>query len=912
MNKKVWFILILLSSLASYLYAGTTGKIAGQVLDAGTNEPLPGVNVMLDAVWVDETEVTLSEKLGAATNFDGEFFINNIPPGSYTVRLSMIGYDTKAVKHLKVSIDFTAPLNISLNEKTLEIGKEVMVIAEKDIIRKDLTASTAVVDNKVIQQMPVEELNDVLELQAGLIKDAGGGLHVRGGKSGEVAYWVDGVPITDGYSGSIGQGIENNIVSELQLITGTFNAEYGQAMSGIVNIVTKSGGQLYKGQFSSYLGDYVSTRTNTFYNIDAFNPTYNIEGSLEGPIPLSAKKVTFFGNLRYYYDDGYRYGQNLFTPWRLNGDTKKVAMSNDDRISYMIKLSFNFIPNVNLSYQILGNKREYQLYDHYYKFTPQGNLNRFEDGITHIVSLTHTLSARTFYEFRYAHYYTHYEHYAFEDYLLGEMLQADDSRNTYAPTEFSDSPSSYSFSYGGNNLNRFERSTAYHVFKLDYTSQMNARHQLKAGLEARFYKLDYSNITLFSERKIYESQPGILDTAWVFNEPITESNLYSVYKKNPLSYSAYLQDKMEFKEIIFNLGLRFDYFDADGQIFTNSRYPNIYNPQKPEWALMTIDERKAFWYKNVDAKYQISPRIGIGYPISDKGTIHFSYGHFFQMPRFEYLYDNPEYKITRDTRSAGNPDLDAEKTISYEIGLQQQLASDVSLDLTAYYRDIRGWIAQSRRLIAEGIGSYTIMDNYDYASVRGIVVALKKHFSQSFTASLDYTFQVADGIDYDKSPTVTEPKVYMVPLGYDQRHTLNIFTGYQLKGYNLSLLGKYWSGQPYTPSFPYGISRGGSTLYSLPTNSTRKPTIFVLDFKFTKQFKLGKFSYMLFANVYNIMDSDGAINVYSDTGKPDKDTYYRVFENSTDFRVGTIEENLNNPNNYVEPRKIHAGVTVNF
>ena len=161
--------------------------------------------------------------------------IINVPPGTYQVKAMMMGYQPRRVENVRVSIDLTTTINIELNSSVLDLGEEVTVVAEREIIKKDMTSSLAAVSADEIKTMPVQEIADVLELQAGLVRDAVGGIHVRGGRSGEVAYWVDGIAATDMYSGNMGIEVENSSVQELQVIRGTFNAEYGQAMSGIVN-----------------------------------------------------------------------------------------------------------------------------------------------------------------------------------------------------------------------------------------------------------------------------------------------------------------------------------------------------------------------------------------------------------------------------------------------------------------------------------------------------------------------------------------------------------------------------------------------------------------------------------------------------------------------------------------------------
>jgi len=209
------------------------------VTDAETREPLPGVNVIIEGL-----------SLGAATNTEGEFFILRVPPGRYTVSASMIGYKTIRVENVQVSIDKTSNVDVDLPPTVLDLGESVTIVATRPIVERDLTSTATTVGADIIERMPVQTLDDVVNLQAGVVEG-----HFRGGRSGEVAYLLDGVSLNDVYSGDNALVIESSAIQELQVISGTFNAEYGQAMSGIVNVVTKEGGDVYHGKISSYVGD---------------------------------------------------------------------------------------------------------------------------------------------------------------------------------------------------------------------------------------------------------------------------------------------------------------------------------------------------------------------------------------------------------------------------------------------------------------------------------------------------------------------------------------------------------------------------------------------------------------------------------------------------------------------------------
>ncbi|MEZ4761950.1 MAG: TonB-dependent receptor plug domain-containing protein [Calditrichia bacterium] len=178
----------------------------------------------------------------------------------------------------------------------------------------------------MVANIPVEEFEDVLQLQAGVTRGEGGGFHIRGGRSSEVAYWVDGVSVTDAFDGSNAVEIENNAIQSLQVISGTFNAEYGQAMSGIINIVTKEGGSELTGNISAYAGDYFSndsygatdvfdpnSNDQVYLNLDDVAPSqiYNVNASLDGPIPGTKSKGRFFVNFRRFYNEGYLWPAGL-------------------------------------------------------------------------------------------------------------------------------------------------------------------------------------------------------------------------------------------------------------------------------------------------------------------------------------------------------------------------------------------------------------------------------------------------------------------------------------------------------------------------------------------------------------------------------------------------------------------------
>ncbi|KAF0216209.1 MAG: Outer membrane receptor [Ignavibacteria bacterium] len=264
----VYLTLFFVLAANALMFAGTTGKIAGRVRDAESKEGVIGASVVVKGT-----------NMGAATDIEGDFYINNLPPGRYTLIISSVGYNKVTIENINVRIDLTTRADAELTSTAVSVG-EVVIQAKQPLITKDLTASSAIVSSEEIKLMPVENLNQIVNLQAGVVNG-----HFRGGRSGEVSYLVDGVTVTDVFSGGMSVEVENSSIRQMEIISGTFNAEYGQAMSGIVNIVTKDGGSKYEGSVSGYLGSYLSNHTDIFQNINKIN--------LGGPKEILAVPKTF-------------------------------------------------------------------------------------------------------------------------------------------------------------------------------------------------------------------------------------------------------------------------------------------------------------------------------------------------------------------------------------------------------------------------------------------------------------------------------------------------------------------------------------------------------------------------------------------------------------------------------------------
>jgi hypothetical protein len=216
--------------------AQTSGKIVGQINDAKTGEALPGANVLIEGTGI-----------GAASDANGHYIIMQVPPGKYTLIASYLGYKKMLIKNVEALTGLTTRIDFAMQTEIL-LGEEVVITAERPLVRKDLTSSEAHVSEENIETLPVRSMDDILDIQAGIVRDAENNIHIRGGRSSEIAYMVNGINITDDYYRSQALTLAQESIQELQVISGTFNAEYGNAMSGVINIVTKTGGEKLAGK----------------------------------------------------------------------------------------------------------------------------------------------------------------------------------------------------------------------------------------------------------------------------------------------------------------------------------------------------------------------------------------------------------------------------------------------------------------------------------------------------------------------------------------------------------------------------------------------------------------------------------------------------------------------------------------
>jgi hypothetical protein len=1143
-----------LGFITKSLFAGTTGKVSGRIVDAETGTGLPGVNVMLADTY-----------LGASTDIDGVYYIINIPADTYTLRAQMIGYSIMKVTDVQVRTDLTTEVNVQMQVQVLESDEEVVVVAERPLVQKDLTSGRSIVSAEEMKEMPVESIGAVIATKAGIVSGADGAIHIRGGRSSEVTYMIDGVPMTNPAWGGLGVNVENSSVQELQILSGTFNAEYGQAMSGIINIITKEGGDKYEGSISGYAGDYQSTNTDIFENADEFDPSNikNLDWSLSGPIPIPGlkDKFTFFTSGRFYNNNGLYRGIHEHNPWDVNyltaaaveelqdspwgradllvfaepfedyngdgelatgsesyhdfdgngsfsagepfsdkngngrydheldlngdgfSDTQErefidlngdgvlngdpfvdanfngvldgepyldfngngiwdsgasgsgdvVRLSSLTRNNIQGKLTWKIAPTMKLNFNFIRNSSESNSYSRLYKYNPLGSSSSINTSTSLIMDFTHSLNSSLFYNIKGSYYETYSKSFYrdipadelvetetityltvddmrlelagwqydsgtyFADNLLvllttinvydqntgvlrynrevsnpreedasGNLSRAMDRDSTLAdgrgeiiitmsdmekadflPTALSELPNNEYYG-GGHSHSLTERKNRTYLLSTSLTWQLNNTHQIKTGFGGKQHIMDYSTFYVF-----VDENENWVPTAKTPETSFSNNNYdnwlsdavggLGMSDRRPNEAYFYIQDKIELTDMIVNIGLRYDYFNAN--YFVPSDYSD---PDNPKYLLFTsqndngdidtlsagigevtsfleildtLDANGSQWrdysefYKPVDPVHQISPRIGVAYPITDRGIIHFSYGHFFQIPTYAYLFANPDIEIGAGSFSAtmGNPALKPQKTVTYELGLQQELTADIGMEIIAFYKGFSGLLSADK-IDKYNTDSYVLYSNRDYGDTRGITLSLNKRRTGLVSASADYTYQVAQGNASDplalfyanqSDPPLEVPK-QVTPLDWDQSHTVNVNISLaEPRKWGVTMLMKYGSGLPYSPSLQ------GSRIDE--PNSDRKPDYYNVDLNAHKDVEISGIRVTVFAKIYNVFDTLNENFVYDDTGRA---TYSLIPTYTPDDGDETgrhsLADFLNRPSYFSSPRQFRVGFSMSF
>jgi outer membrane receptor protein involved in Fe transport len=865
-------IVFIYSLFIASIKAQTTGKLKGMVTDE-TGESLIGANVLIEG-----------QSLGSATDDDGYYSIINVRTGTYRVRFGYVGYQTKIIDNVVINSDRTTQLNVVLSYEIIK-GEEVVVTAEKPLVDFNMTSSVATINKDDISKLPVQDLNEIVNLQAGVVDG-----HFRGGRLGEVQYQVDGVTVNNPYDNTSTLELDRSIIEEVQVISGTFDAKYGQAMSGVVNAVLKSGNENFEWSAEIYGGDYLPFDKGRYPNNEDYKPwtIQNLQLALSGPTFIPS--TTFFMSGRRFIDDGYLFGKRIFVPTDQNdfetpeflptGDGKIIPMQTTENYSGQLKITNRYFSNLIFSYQAILNNIDRTGYNHSFRINPDGIKSNNTFSITHGFDFTHTLNEKLFYSISGRQNFFDYKDFKYEDLYDPRYLEAGVPRSN---ANYEDGAI-----VQGIDLGRFKQRTNSYIGKGQLTFQADRMNLLELGIEYQ------SSEVLFGSPGYYSQvvKDGIQVLLPQFGTRPEDPKIETYH---PKQLAAYLQDRVEWKDLVIRAGLRFEYFNANAYIPNDLSNPANSISNAPESELV-----------ETTAKTSLAPRLGFSFPLTSAASVYFSYGHFYQIPNLSNIYQNSNYLILKDLQAGasdygtlGNPDLNPQLTIQYEVGLKQALTQWLGLELTFFYKDIRELLGVEFISTYNG-AEYTRFTNVDFGSAYGFTVSLDQRQIGPLTTSLDYTIQFANGNSSDPNETANraeagkDPRPRDIPFSWDQRHTLNAaIILSDPSNYSISTIVKIGSGQPFTPALGTGFNA------DLETNSGRKQNFVVVDFRAEKYFDLSFAQLSVFLRALNVLNTFNANGfVFSTTGSPD----YSQFP-----FLDRVQ--LSNPSRFYEPRRIEIGVS---
>ncbi len=919
--------LICLIFIGVFLFGAEYGRIRGRVIDTETGEPLVGADVIIEGT-----------ELGAATDESGEFTVLYVPVGTYQVVSSYISYDPFTFTNVVVNADQTTVVNFHLRPTVIEV-EGVTVVRERPLVVISQTDTRRAVTSQEMNRLPVTTINQVITLQAG-VTESDRGTHVRGGRENEITYFVDGIVTKVAQSAFQTVSMHAAAVEEVTVVSGGFDAEYGDALSGVVNIVTKEGGTKHTGNFR-YLTDEV------FSGSRALNFGYNLyDIALGGPLPM-IPRLRYFLSGELTLTDAYREARHRIPSERI--DYRAQA-----RLSYLF-------PNAKGKVSLSGFNSRLQMVvwttdpenPPQLKYFDQRPINRIKNTVGS-ATFNYMLTPKTLMSLKlgvtyYQRFYGNrdyeweedndrkwYQDYRAKGEHLIEYLLDDDLREERGLTireVLIDSMIPYHdrYLYSGADALRANPYGIEYLFitagdyrywllrqnydyqaRFDITHSIGKVHELKSGV-------DY---TRYDIKEMYNNLPWVTNPFWDY------------YHRKPDKFAAYIQDKLDFEGIITRLGLRFDYFNPKSFTF---EVPN-------DLMDSTILE--------AEKSYKFSPRLGFSLPVTDRMKFRFNYGHYFQLAGLDDIYGGTDTSvvrvlITRGNIQLGNMGLQPQKTVQYEVGIENQFSDVLAVGFTAYFKDVYD-LSQLREVIALP-QSYFQFFNVDYGNIKGFELSATKRMSDMWAFGLSYTLQFARGTaswagqwyyhHYDYDIDVPEIDFW---LDFDERHIVNANLDFEfpndffflpLRDFTSSTVFSYHSGHPHTPMDQRGNRLGD-------VNSARMDGYWNIDLNFSRRIKLGPVKLQLSGLIYNLFNTDQVIDVYDTTGDPDDygfpepaltefsplpmssaryspqaDYNHDGLITRPEFKradIAALIDYYTDPTNYNGPRRIRVGIGIGF
>jgi outer membrane cobalamin receptor len=492
------------------LVATVSGKIQGTITDGETGEPIADANVLI-----------LNNDIGAATDEDGNFFILNVTPGSYTIEISCLGYGTKRIENVIVEYDKTARVAVPLEPTTIEIAP-VTVTSETPAVAKDMVGTTYLLRKDEISYLPVDHTVDLIAFQAAVAR-RDTALHVRGGRATEVLYMIDNVTIIDPQTGDMAINLSKGIVDEIIFLPGGFNAEYGRAMSGVINMITTRPSENLSAR----------VRGKTELNPVAENDFgyENVESSVH--LPVNDRLKGYLSLDVMHTDD-----------W----DPRYNILPHKERDDYSVYGKWLYETSSKLQMALSGamSRSQFDRYETLWKFNLDHYRSDLRKGNMQAINMNFLPDTRKLFQLTVSRLYSN-KIYGVRDDITYDAFD-DFTYRPYSTLQWLRPSLNNPFGayvmkpYGAGDYPEYGDKTS-EVIKsaLSADMQMHRYHQMKAGLEYVFQ--DFNSFVYF----ISDSSHQLIDE----------------YHYQPKEYSVYVQDNIDYKGLYAKIGFRYDYFSSD-------------------------------------------------------------------------------------------------------------------------------------------------------------------------------------------------------------------------------------------------------------------------------------------------------------------------------------------------------------
>jgi outer membrane receptor protein involved in Fe transport len=897
-----FIILMLLSLLSLSASARATARIEGKILEAGSGKPLPYANVV----------ITGTAK-GAMSQADGGFVITPLDPGSYELQVSFVGYET--IKQT-VRVEEGQTLNVTFRLKGTAVRtKEVTIKADRPLVDVKRASTIRTYDAEEMKRFAIQPtLDSVVEQQPGVTKD-NDQIHIRGGRADETLYIVDGVRQRDLLSGeSKGSTIGAKSVAEVNIITGGFDAKYGQALSGIIEAKLKEGTD----QFHGYFG-YSTDRWVDDKNVDIFD--FQISGPLQ-LMPRVARlfgaedggKMKFFFNIAadlsdgwlpsisdlpgdkklrssykdHVFGDGFRYG-SFFYPrandnWRLLFKTSWRATPSDKfDLSFTKSIGFDQGFGQAEIADINRNETNYpwnwsQRLDHYY--TDSQDQNSFSLAWNKGVSRD-LVSSLVF---------TRYFTSTHRDVDAMMWTEYDPRTDTDVPEENA-SPYFVDVGDAPDYRDRFVETLGL-ANDWSYTRD---RHKFDWGIQHQYENVQYLTLTA--------------TTIDLPEKPLGDE--FDLFHVHPSSGALYVQDRLEYESLVAGLGLRYDYWFPGKEV--EELYDNWEERNRP-----TINEgtRQEFLNDTHELfghpfKGHLSPRLQISHPITTHDNLFFNYGHFTQRPAYFYVYAKSGSQSSEEFPRIGNPNLNPEISVQYEVGGGHQFRPDFAGKLSLFYKDIYDYPTSTTLVLKErrtSRSNFFIYRNLDYARSTGFEVELRKRRTSHWGGAVAYTYSGAKGKSSDPNNLklvqesggdARETELGEVYMWWNRPHKFTIWYSFasphgdqlRLAGHaipddwDFSVYTLVQSGRAYTPTNEFGDKTGQDYSKNGPFEATT-------NVKFRKGFRPFGFNMEGTLEIFNLFNRRTALSVDPATGqlwKPGEGSLNSPYEDPANLALSDEE-----------------------